>query len=99
MLESRQRDPAVQQRLQRWDCSPDEADDPAFGYWMRASTWIDHLETHATSTVSDLTRAVAFNPDYAERARPHLERARRILGAAAYNEEVDRAMSLLKPDR
>jgi len=98
MFESRQRDPAVQQRLQRWDCSPEEADDPAFGYWMRASAWIDHLDTHATSAVSDLTRAVALNPNYADRARPHRERAGRILGSTAYKEQVDHAMSLLKSD-
>jgi hypothetical protein len=93
------RDPLVQQRMERSDCTLEEAEDPAFGYWLRATTWIDHLETHAESAVFDLARAVALNPSYAKRARPHLKRARSVLGARAYEDAMGQAMSLLQPQK
>ncbi len=95
LLQISHRDPMVQMRMERSDCTPEEADDPAFGYWLRATTWIDHIERHAESAVMDLTRAVALNPAYAERAHPHLKRARSLLGASTYEGTVERATSLL----
>lgn len=95
LLQISHRDPMVQMRMERSDCTPEEAEDPAFGYWLRATTWIEHIESHAESAVMDLTRAVALNPAYAERAHPHLERARSLLGASTYEATVDVATSLL----
>ena len=93
------RDPLVEKRMEQFYCTPEEADDPAFGYWLRATTWIKHIETQAESAVMDLTRAVALNPTYAKRARPHLKRAKARLGTGTFEETVRAALSLLETDQ
>jgi hypothetical protein len=67
-------------RVETEACTPEEADDPGYGYLMRGMRYVPHMKTHATSVVSDLTRAILLNPDLKGRASPHLERARLELG-------------------
>lgn len=99
ILDISDRDPLVQMNMKQFDCTPEQADDPAYGYWRRAATWIQYIDTHAESAVSDLTRAVALNPVYAKPARPHLKRAKTLLGTGAFDEAVRVALSQLETDQ
>jgi hypothetical protein len=65
-------------------CTPEQADDPGYGYLERGLGWVEHMRTHATSVVSDMTRAVLLNPELEAAARPHLDAARRQLGEEAF---------------
>ncbi len=61
-------------------CTPEQADDPGYGYLRRGLGWVGHMETHAPSVVWDMTRAVLLNPELEPEARPHLVAARRQVG-------------------
>ena len=65
-------------------CTPEEADDPADGYFRRGLGWVPHMKTHAESLVWDMTRATLLNPDREPDARPYLRAARKQLGGKAF---------------
>jgi hypothetical protein len=65
-------------------CTPDEADDPAYGYFRRGLGWVAHMETHAESVVWDMTRAILLSPARERDARPHLLAARKQLGSKVF---------------
>jgi hypothetical protein len=83
-------------RIERDACSVEEAEDPAHGYFLRAQAWIDHLETHASSAVVDLTKAVLLNPAYERRSRRALDRARKQLGGVKFDSLVAEAQESLR---
>lgn len=58
-------------------CTLEEADDPAYGYYVRGLSWCNHLATHFSSAIFDLERCVQLNPAYEPKVRPLLERAYR----------------------
>jgi hypothetical protein len=58
-------------------CTLDEADDPAYGYYVRGLNWCRHMTTHAKSAIADLERCLRLNPTYAPKVGAHLERAYR----------------------
>jgi hypothetical protein len=60
-------------------CTIAEADDPAYGYYVRGLSWLPHMETHASSVVADFERCISINPVYESRVREALNNARRIL--------------------
>jgi hypothetical protein len=76
-----------------------QAENPARGYFERAQTWIQHLATHASSVVVDLTKAVLLDPSYEPQARAALRRARRRLGAEEYDRLVAEAEQALRAGR
>src|SRR5690606_19188043 len=39
------------QKVERWACSLEDVDDPAFGYYMAGMSYMPFLETHATSVI------------------------------------------------
>jgi hypothetical protein len=59
--------------------TPEQEDDPAFGYYQRGLGWVPHIQTHAESVVHDLERAVEIDPRYEPRVRQYLEQARKVL--------------------
>jgi len=60
-------------------CSIDEADDPAYSYFLRGMGYVHHMATHAASVVADFERCLAINPAYEPRVRDYLIEARRRL--------------------
>jgi hypothetical protein len=68
-----------EQRISSKAVSPEQDDDPAIGYLQRAQTWLEHLDTHASSAIYDLERAVDINPSLEDEIRPLLELARKHL--------------------
>lgn len=62
-------------------CTLAEADDPAYGYYLRGLGWLRHIETHASSVVADFERCLQLNPAYETRVRPDLDRAYKILAS------------------
>lgn len=60
-------------------CTREQRDDPAFGYYQRGLTWVEHIDTHAESVIADFERAVRLNPAYEPLVEKHLKRARRIV--------------------
>jgi hypothetical protein len=61
-------------------CSIEEADDPAYGYYLRGKGWVRHMATHAESVIVDFERCVRLNPEYASKVRAQLDEAYRTLG-------------------
>jgi hypothetical protein len=66
-------------------CTPEQADDPGYGYFARGRGFAAHLRTHAESVVGDMTRATLLNPGLMDDARPYLEAARDQLGPAEFS--------------
>jgi hypothetical protein len=66
-------------------CTTAQADDPGYGYLQRGLGWTAHLQTHASSVVWDMTRAVLLSPHLHDQARGHLDAARRQLGDREYH--------------
>ncbi len=64
-------------------CTIAEADDPAYGYYIRGLTWVPRIETHASSVVSDFERCLKLNPNYESKVRDALDRAHAILNSQA----------------
>jgi hypothetical protein len=60
-------------------CTIAEADDPAYGYFLRGMGYVAHMDTHAASVVADFERCLAINPEYEPRVREYLKEARRRL--------------------
>ena len=60
-------------------CTPEQRDDPAFGYYLRGLGYAKHMNTHASSVIADFERAILLNPDYEPLVRDYLARARRVL--------------------
>jgi hypothetical protein len=58
-------------------CTIEEADDPAYGYYMRGMGYVKHMDSHATSVIHDLEKCVALNAAYEPRVRHYLDDARR----------------------
>ncbi len=58
-------------------CTVEEADDPAYGYYLRGLGWVGHMKTHASSVIHDFERCTRLNPKYEPRVRQYLEVARR----------------------
>jgi hypothetical protein len=61
----------------------EELDDPAYGFYQRGLGWVPHIQTHASSVIYDLERAVLINPAYEPKVRTYIDAAKRILGDAA----------------
>jgi hypothetical protein len=59
--------------------TPEQEDDPAFGYYQRGLGWMAHVQTHAEDAIYDLERAAEIDPCYEPKIRQHLERAREAL--------------------
>lgn len=72
-------------------CSTAEAADPAHGYFRRGVAWAEHIETHATSVVADLGKAILLDPGMEPQCRDALDRARRQLGRRAFDEALQHA--------
>ena len=66
-------------RIRAKACTEEELLEPAHGFYERGLTWMDNLETHATSAITDFERALEINPAYESRVRPHLDRAYRFV--------------------
>lgn len=66
-------------------CTIEEADDPAYGYYMRGMGFAKHMKTHASSVIIDLEKCIAINPAYAPRVEPVLVEARRIMARKTRN--------------
>jgi hypothetical protein len=77
-------------------CTPEQADDPAYGYFRRGLSWVPHMHTHAESVVWDMTRAVLLNPDFEPQVRPYLQAARRQLGRAQFERVSDEVAAHLR---
>jgi hypothetical protein len=60
-------------------CSIEEADDPAYMYFVAGMGYVKFLETHAVSIVASFERCLAINPAYEPRVREPLAAARRRL--------------------
>jgi hypothetical protein len=60
-------------------CTIEEADDPAYGYFLRGMGYVNHMKTHATSVIADFEKCVQFNPEYEPKVREYLAEARRQL--------------------
>ena len=60
-------------------CTIEEADDPAYAYFLRGMGYVGHMATHAASVVADFERCLAINPEYEPRVRDYLNEARRRL--------------------
>lgn len=99
LINEEMHDETWRRRLHADACSIEEADDPAYGYYLRAMSWVQHMTTHAESAALDLTMAVLLNPAYDRRAKPHLKRARRQLGPAEFERVIARAEALLRKPR
>lgn len=74
-------------------CTPEQADDPGYGYFQRGLGWVEFMETHAESVAWDLTKAVFLNPSLAEGADEYLRAARRRLGRGTFNRIQREALS------
>jgi len=61
-----------------------EAEDPAYGYFMRGMGYLAHVRTHASSVVMDMTKAMLLNPSYGPRSAKPLRKARRHLTEREY---------------
>jgi len=62
-------------------CSIEDADDPAYGYFLRGMGWVKHMATHASSVIADFERCIRINPEYEPRLRHYLQMARtRVAG-------------------
>lgn len=66
------------EQVEHWACSLQDADDPAFGYYLGGMSYTSHMATHATSVIHNLKRAIEINPSYEARARKYLDQARRV---------------------
>jgi hypothetical protein len=60
-------------------CTLDEADDPAYLYYLRGLTWVPHMDTHASSVIADFERCIRINPEYEPKVREALDKAYRIV--------------------
>jgi hypothetical protein len=80
LLAERWMNDAWRARIEAAACSLEEADDPAFGYYQVGMSYVDYLDTHATSVIASFERAIAINPAYEPRVREYLRQARRIAG-------------------
>jgi len=70
---------AWERRIEEHACTPEQRDDPAWGYYQRGLGWLPFMDTHAASVVADFERAVRLNPAFEPLVRKHLKRARRIV--------------------
>ena len=61
-------------------CTIAEADDPAYGYFLRGMGHVRFMDTHAASIVADFERCIEINPAYEPLVREHLAAARRRSG-------------------
>jgi hypothetical protein len=84
LLAARRPNQEVALAIEAAACTPEQADDPGYGYFQRGLDWVGHVETHAVSIVWDMARAVLLNPDLEADARPYLDAARRQLGATDF---------------
>ena len=57
----------------------EELDDPAFDYYRRGLGYVRHIDTHASSVISDFEQAILINPAYEPKVRDYLQQARRIM--------------------
>jgi hypothetical protein len=62
-------------------CTVSEADDPAYGYYIRGLTWVPWIETHASSVIADFERCLRLNPYYESKVRDSLDRAYDIVNS------------------
>ena len=60
-------------------CTIEEADDPAYKYYLRGIGFAEHMRTHAESVILDLEKCVAINPAYRHRVEQVLAEARRTV--------------------
>jgi hypothetical protein len=61
-------------------CTIAEADDPAYGYYLRGLGWVPHIKTHASSVIADFERCIRINPEYEPKVRTALKKAYTIVG-------------------
>ncbi len=62
-------------------CTVSEADDPAYGYYIRGLTWVPRIETHASSIIADFERCLRLNSSYESKVRDSLNRAYKIINS------------------
>lgn len=74
------RDAVWAAKIETLACTPEQADDPAFSFWMAALNYVPYTQTHADSVALYLTEAVLLNPNLRPEAEPYLQAARRQLG-------------------
>jgi hypothetical protein len=99
LLAATPRNKEWRKRIESEALTTTEAADPARGYFTRGATWVERMETHATSVVADFGRAVLLNPAFESRCRPALEQARAQLGNEAFEAEMARAEAGLRRSR
>lgn len=68
--------PEIERRINDFAVSVEQEGDPAIGYLRRAQGLLKHLDTHASSVISDLEKALEINPDLQPEIAPLLARAR-----------------------
>jgi hypothetical protein len=73
-------DDAWREQVEAYACSLEDADDPAFGYFITGMSYVPHIATHAVSVIAAFERAIEINPEYEPRVRTHLRQARRLVG-------------------
>jgi hypothetical protein len=70
-------------RVETWACSLEQADDPAFGLYLRGMGYVPYMKTHAQSVIHDFERAIEVNPAYEPKVRNYLREAHRVVGSRA----------------
>ncbi|MCA9793938.1 MAG: hypothetical protein KC910_19145 [Candidatus Eremiobacteraeota bacterium] len=79
LVEEELKDPDWRQRVEAAACTPQERDNPAFGFYLRAMSFMPHLASHARSVIEDLEKALLLDPSLEAKVKEPLARARRAL--------------------
>ena len=79
LLEEQLLNPEWARDVEARACSVEQRNDPAFQYYQRGLTWLDHIDTHAHSLITDFERAVQLNPSYGPTLEKHIQRAMEII--------------------
>ena len=89
-------DPRWRAQIASKACTVEQDANPAYGYFVRGMSWVDHMATHASSVVADLEKAILLDPEFEPRCRSALERARAQLGKREYERALRNASSGLE---
>jgi hypothetical protein len=68
-----------QRNIEANACTPEQNEDPAFGYYRRGLTYVKHMNSHYESVIADFERAIRINPAYESLVAGHLSAARERL--------------------
>lgn len=96
LIEEELRDREWAARVEAWSSTTEQEDKPGFGYLRRGLGFAEHMATHASSVVVDMTRAVLLSPELAPEVEPYLRAARNQLGRETFDHRAEFAQDSLR---